>query len=103
MTQFKSLGLPKTSDDELENYVRDRGVPVLSTVAAVAPTKAVEPQPAAAPNRRVAVEMPEYLARELKRGAAERDCTIRYLILEALQKAGWTVHDADFSEDGRRR
>lgn len=102
-TPFKSMGLPKSSDKDLDSYVRERGMPVIEKAAPVPKVVEAMETRRTTSNRRVAVELPDYLVRELARAAAERDCTRRFLILEALQKAGWKVEDEDFVEDGRRR
>ena len=57
---------------------------------------------AAARTHSIRTEVPDYLAKQLRLRAAERDCTIRFLLLEALKANGFAVHDADLLEDGRR-
>jgi hypothetical protein len=47
--------------------------------------------------------VPDYLFEEMGLSAVRRRVTKRYLILEALQKAGYTIHADDLDEDGRRR
>jgi len=46
--------------------------------------------------------VPNYLFRELTVRAAESSVTKKYLILKALQDAGFTVESEDLEEDGRR-
>jgi hypothetical protein len=46
--------------------------------------------------------VPDYLFRELTVRAAESSVTKKYLILKALQDAGFTVESEDLEEDGRR-
>jgi hypothetical protein len=105
-TQFKSLNLPRAGADDLDGYLQDRGVPVLRkpepepAEVKLAPVPVLQPAPAL---RRVPVEMPEYLARALRTSAAEKGCTIRFLVLDALKRAGYRIEANDLSEDGRRR
>jgi hypothetical protein len=46
--------------------------------------------------------VPDYLFRELTMQAADRGVTKKYLILKALQDAGYTLASDDLEEDGRR-
>jgi hypothetical protein len=63
----------------------------------------VQPKPATpAPIKRLAVELPEYLAKAVSDKAHAGDTTIRYVITQALQKAGFFVDAADLKEDRRR-
>jgi hypothetical protein len=49
------------------------------------------------------LSVPDYLFEELGMQAVKRRVTKRYLILEALAKAGFTIEPQDLEEDGRRR
>lgn len=49
------------------------------------------------------LSVPEYLFDELGLQAVKRRVTKRYLILEALAKAGYSLQPQDLEEDGRRR
>jgi hypothetical protein len=46
--------------------------------------------------------VPDYLFRELSMNAADRSVTKKYLILKALQAAGYRVEPEDMEEDGQR-
>ena len=81
------------------------------TIADVGPKpvrKAIEqdasdrPAIKAARRRPISLEMPDYLARDLKIKAAREAVTVRHLILTALFEAGYHVEAEDMEEDGRR-
>ncbi len=48
------------------------------------------------------VEVPEYLDRELAIKAAEQRVTKQYLVMKALQAAGYQLNDTDLVEDKRK-
>ncbi|MBI1384705.1 MAG: hypothetical protein GC150_07335 [Rhizobiales bacterium] len=52
--------------------------------------------------RPLSLEVPDYLARELKVKAATDAVTVRFLVLSALAKAGYRVDPDELEEDGRR-
>ncbi|MEO0722777.1 MAG: hypothetical protein AAFY43_11595, partial [Pseudomonadota bacterium] len=60
------------------------------------------PKPQSARKRPLSLEVPYYLARELKIKAATDAVTVRYLVLSALSAAGYRVDDDELEEDGRR-
>lgn len=47
------------------------------------------------------VKVPEYVYRQIKQLAGAECCTNRYLVLEALQKIGIVVSEADRQKDRR--
>jgi len=70
-----------------------------------APSKvALQSQPTHRPRRRkpLSLEVPDYLATELKVAAATQSVTVRHLVLSALVDAGYRVDAVDMDEDGRR-
>ena len=67
-----------------------------------APEPARRPKHKTARKRPLSLEVPDYLARELKVKAATEAVTVRYLILSALASAGYHVDDDELEEDGRR-
>lgn len=70
--------------------------------ARVAPAKrSRNPRPKSA-RTGINIEVPEYVRIELHVTAAQRQTTIKYLILEALQEAGYTIKPEDLVEDGRK-
>lgn len=52
--------------------------------------------------RPLSLEVPDYLARELKVKAATEAVTVRFLVLSALADAGYRVDADELAEDGRR-
>ncbi len=52
--------------------------------------------------RPLSLEVPDYLARELKVKAATEAVTVRFLVLSALAEAGYRVDGDELAEDGRR-
>lgn len=52
--------------------------------------------------RPLSLEVPDYLARELKVRAATEGVTVRFLVLSALAGAGYRVDSDELEEDGRR-
>ncbi len=121
---FKPLDI-KRIKGVVDEVAKDNNVPTLSfptsgegVIAAVLPEepaavaatdisppatrqKAVK-KSAPAAVKRVAVDMPDYLVRAIKKRAMEDDVTIRFLYLTAFRAAGFTVNDVDMMEDGRR-
>ena len=62
-----------------------------------------QPEPALpSPSRRLAVELPEYLVKAIADKAHVNETTNRYVVTQALQKAGFYVAPEDLKEDGRR-
>ncbi len=57
---------------------------------------------AAVQRRPLSLEVPEYLARELRVKAATETVTVRFLVLSALVEAGYRVDESELEEDGRR-
>jgi hypothetical protein len=49
------------------------------------------------------IEMPRYLIHAIKRDALDRDTTARYIVMLALQTAGFEIDAADMVPDARRR
>ena len=98
---FKPLtGIP-ASDAELEDFAARRGMPTLRPIEPALEKPPATPSPAA-PTARLTIELPDYLANELRLRAAQDRCSARYLITQALKLAGYTVADADLVADGRR-
>ncbi|MBN9248188.1 MAG: hypothetical protein J0I81_12230 [Hyphomicrobium sp.] len=48
------------------------------------------------------LELPGYVWTELKIRAAQRQTSLKHVVMTALQKDGITISDADMIEDGRR-
>lgn len=49
------------------------------------------------------IEIPRYLIHAIKRDALDRDASARYVVMLALQKAGFDIDAADMVPDARRR
>lgn len=82
------------SDEQLATINRTMGVPTL-----VPPTA-----PAAKPTadlKAVNLLVPRYLAREIKRRAFEGETSEKYVVMKALQDAGFHIDPADLVLDGR--
>ena len=52
--------------------------------------------------RPLSLEVPDYLARELKVKAATEGVTVRFLVLSALVAQGYRIEASELEEDGRR-
>lgn len=107
-------------DGKLEKLAQRKGVGVLvkpdaaegqgeqggETVQVPAPITQPEPLASrATPRSRMKtlnVELPEYVWTELKIRAAQRQTSLRHVIMSALTLDGITITDADMVEDGRR-
>lgn len=108
------------NDDKLERLARDKGVGTMikttepepqgekggSAVARPAPVILPEP-PAkgATPRSRMKssnIELPDYVWTELKIRAAQRQSSVRHIVMTALARDGITIAQADMVEDGRR-
>ena len=80
--------------------------PLRSTSASIPGPEPVDfpgrPKSQMARKRPLSLEVPDYLARELKVKAATEAVTVRYLILSALASAGYRIDDDELEEDGRR-
>jgi len=61
-----------------------------------------EPLRVSVRRRPLSLEVPDYLARELKVKAATEAVTVRFLVLSALSEAGYRVDGDELEEDGRR-
>lgn len=71
-------------------------------VATAGPEPTHRPKTKTARKRPLSLEVPDYLARELKVKAATEAVTVRYLVLSALDAAGYRVDADELEEDGRR-
>jgi hypothetical protein len=93
------------NDDVIKRRLRDAGSPLGFGSRSNADSSAPKAESAAplTPCKSFNLSVPEYLFDELGLQAVKRRVTKRYLILEALAKAGFTVQPQDLEEDGRRR
>lgn len=103
--KLKALDLDSTLA-AVSKLTEEQNIPTLVHPKAtdVAETKVAHrkkgPQPAA--NIRTSLELPDYLRKEMARKTADTRKTLRFQVLDALKANGYTVHDIDLHEDGRR-
>lgn len=118
MKQTRTPFLPVSSDiddDKLERLAAEKGVgSLVKPVAngggeAKAPAKvkpAVETAAEAGTPRSemksLNLELPGYVWTELKIRAAQRQTSLKHVVMTALLKDGITIEDVDMIEDGRR-
>lgn len=110
--QFKPLKAAEPSDADLQAFADRRGMPSLKAVdkpaensarAVSAPSVATtETDTTEVETTRLAIEVPLYLADQLKRRALDQRCSTRYILLQAIRDAGFEINEADLITDGRR-
>lgn len=105
---------PDIDDDRLERLAAEKGVGALvKPVANRAwegtrrPAESVRPAPSpdATPRsemKSLNLELPAYVWTELKIRAAQRQTSLKHVVMTALVKDGITIDDTDMIEDGRR-
>lgn len=59
--------------------------------------------PPADPGRKLTLTLPAAVLRQLRQRMAEEDTTLRALVLEALQQAGYAVPEAEIRDRRRQR
>jgi hypothetical protein len=111
-------------DDQLERIAQAKGVPALTTTPilpdheptlhpaeegaqksfsqAIQQPPTTEQLPVKPPPCEARVKVPDYLMMELKMETVRRRVSINHLFLAGLRATGFTVHDEDMIEDGRR-
>ena len=94
-----NLQRPEASTDRYEGSSDDLSVQQ--------PDVPIDPRPTRRPSqtgrrRPLSLEVPDYLARELKVKAASDAVTVRFLVLSALGEAGYRIDQDELEEDGRR-
>lgn len=100
-------------DDKLERLAAEKGVgslvkPVANRAGDTRP--APEAKPIIAPEtgtprsemKSLNLELPAYVWTELKIRAAQRQTSLKHVVMSALLKDGVTIQDMDMVEDGRR-
>jgi hypothetical protein len=88
-------------DQKLTETATRKRIPTLNVASDDVPA-GQHPASLSAPRKPLSVEVPDYLATELKVTAAQQSVTVRHLILNALVDAGYDVRAIDREEDGRR-
>jgi hypothetical protein len=63
----------------------------------------VRPQESLTSLEPLRIDVPEYLARELRVKCAEQKVTIAYLVMAALRKDGFHIEEKDFVKDRYKR
>jgi hypothetical protein len=95
-----NVHLPKIqTDDRLTKLSKSNK---LSTVAAAGAAKARAPEDLFGNAQPLRLDVPQDLWLDLKVTAAKRRVSVRWLVLEALERAGYDVALNDIPEDGRR-
>lgn len=111
-------------DDQLERIAKAKGVPALTTTPilpdleptlhpaeegaqksfsqAIQQPPRTEQLPVKPPPCEARVKVPDYLMMELKMETVRRRVSLNHLFLAGLRATGFTVHDEDMIEDGRR-
>jgi len=108
-------------DDKLEQLAKSKGVgafvkpaendapkpvaqPVRTGPAKPKPDVDVTPEPAAArsPVKSLNLELPDYVWVDLKIRAAQKQTSLKHVVMTALLKDGVTIKPEDMIEDGRR-
>ncbi|MGE4048845.1 MAG: hypothetical protein AB7F35_28610 [Acetobacteraceae bacterium] len=92
---LRSLQAPVAADDRV---VEENSRRLASEWGAV--TTVPRPKPAIASLR---LEIPEYLDRQLAQAAFDRRVTKQFLVIQALQSAGFNVDPGDLVPDKRKR
>jgi hypothetical protein len=108
---FRPIAAPLDVEDAALDRVNSQlGVPTLTKPVAASSTKVPlvrtvtsAPEPERTATEKLTIEIPCYLADELRREAlVNRRTTVRHVVMTALKKDGFRVDDADLVPDGRR-
>lgn len=116
MKQTRAPFLPVTDDiddDKLERLAAEKGVGALVKPVANGEGEGRPPTAAKADKavdagkprddmKSLNLELPSYVWTELKIRAAQRQTSLKHVVMTALVKDGITIHAADMVEDGRR-
>ena len=100
-------------DDKLERLAAEKGVgslvkPVANRAGDTKPVTEAKPKAAAEAGtprsemKSLNLERPGYVWTELKIRAAQRQTSLKHVVMTALLKDGVTIQDVDMVEDGRR-
>jgi hypothetical protein len=95
-------------DDKVEQLAQEKGVRALvkpATPPVAGPSSesdAVVPAQPAARMRNVNVELPDYLTTALKIRAAELQTTVRHIVMAALRRDGFVIHETDMIDANLR-
>lgn len=98
--QFKPIAGVAASDSDIDAFAARRGVPVRAASGQQADQAL---PPALRKPVHLSIDLPDYLADELRVRAARQRCSVRHLVLQALRAIGHVIDDVDMAPDGRRR
>ena len=118
MKQTRAPFMPVTDDiddDKLERLAAEKGVGALvkpvangageKQITAASKPKTEKEADASTPRselKSLNLELPAYVWTELKIRAAQRQTSLKHVVMTALVKDGVTIKEADMIEDGRR-
>lgn len=105
--EFRPIAPLAVDDRELERLSDSLGVPKLvrSSASRVEAKPTPSPVPSPAPRRaidKLTLELPGYLVDAMKLEAVRSRTSVRYVVMAALAKAGYSIEAADLVPDGRR-
>ena len=96
------LGFKRASTSPKEDTT-EIGLPQAEAIATKKKASQTAPSEPAHSEQMLRFSVPDGVATALKIASVHRRASVRYLILEALQKAGYPVELENIPEDGRRQ
>jgi hypothetical protein len=99
---LKSIKSADVDDAEVTENSRKLGTE-WGAQTSLTPTPKPEAERTKVPLASLRIEVPDYLDRELALKAVDQRVTKQYLVMKALQAAGYKLDDADLVEDKRKQ
>ena len=99
---LKSIKSADVDDAEVTENSRKLGTE-WGAQTSLTPTPEPEAERPKVPLASLRIEVPDYLDRELALKAVDQRVTEQYLVMKALQAAGYKLDDADLVEDKRKQ
>jgi hypothetical protein len=99
---LKSIKSADVDDAEVTENSRKLGTEWGAQTSLI-PTPEPEAERPKVPLASLRIEVPDYLDRELALKAVDQRVTKQYLVMKALQAAGYKLDDADLVEDKRKQ
>ena len=99
---LKSIKSADVDDAEVTENSRRLGTE-WGAQTSLTPTPEPEAERPKVPLASLRIEVPDYLDRELALKAVDQRVTKQYLVMKALQAAGYKLDDADLVEDKRKQ
>ena len=99
---LKSIKSADVDDAEVTENSRKLGTE-WGAQTSLTPTPEPEAERPKVPLASLRIEVPDYLDRELALKAVDQRVTKQYLVMKALQAAGYKLDDADLVEDKRKQ